>query len=60
MTKTETEMLIIRKGDKLAAVLVDEFIGQSEIVLEAARQIFERVAWASSPEQRFSATDKSR
>jgi len=30
----ETEMLVIRKGDKLAAVLVDEFIGQSEIVLK--------------------------
>ena len=27
-------MLVIRKGDKLAAVLVDEFIGQSEIVLK--------------------------
>jgi two-component system, chemotaxis family, sensor kinase CheA len=32
--ETETEMLIIRKGDKLAAVLVDEFIGQNEIVLK--------------------------
>ncbi|TJY43581.1 chemotaxis protein CheA [Cohnella pontilimi] len=32
--ETETEMLVIRKGDKLAAVLVDEFIGQSEIVLK--------------------------
>nr|WP_255807547.1 chemotaxis protein CheA [Cohnella mopanensis] len=32
--ETETEMLIIRKGDKLAAILVDEFIGQSEIVLK--------------------------
>lgn len=30
----ETEMLVIRKGDKMAAVLVDEFIGQSEIVLK--------------------------
>lgn len=30
----ETEMLVIRKGDKLAAVMVDEFIGQSEIVLK--------------------------
>ncbi|THF81246.1 chemotaxis protein CheA [Cohnella fermenti] len=30
----ETEMLVIRKGDKLAAVLVDEFISQSEIVLK--------------------------
>jgi two-component system chemotaxis sensor kinase CheA len=32
--ESETEMLVIRKGDKLAAVLVDEFIGQSEIVLK--------------------------
>jgi two-component system chemotaxis sensor kinase CheA len=32
--ETETEMLVIRKGDKLAAVLVDEFIGQNEIVLK--------------------------
>lgn len=32
--ETETEMLVVRKGDKLAAVLVDEFIGQSEIVLK--------------------------
>jgi two-component system chemotaxis sensor kinase CheA len=32
--EAETEMLIIRKGDKLAAILVDEFIGQSEIVLK--------------------------
>lgn len=32
--ETETEMLVIRKGEKLAAVLVDELIGQSEIVLK--------------------------
>jgi two-component system chemotaxis sensor kinase CheA len=32
--EAETEMLVIRKGDKVAAVLVDEFIGQSEIVLK--------------------------
>jgi two-component system chemotaxis sensor kinase CheA len=32
--EAETEMLIVRKGDKLAAILVDEFIGQSEIVLK--------------------------
>ncbi|KIL35306.1 chemotaxis protein CheA [Cohnella kolymensis] len=32
--EAETEMLVIRKGDKLAAVLVDEFIGQNEIVLK--------------------------
>lgn len=32
--ETETEIVVIRKGDKLAAVMVDEFIGQSEIVLK--------------------------
>ncbi|QTH45886.1 chemotaxis protein CheA [Cohnella sp. LGH] len=32
--ESETEMLVVRKGDKLAAILVDEFIGQSEIVLK--------------------------
>jgi two-component system chemotaxis sensor kinase CheA len=32
--EAETEMIVIRKGDKLAAVLVDEFIGQNEIVLK--------------------------
>ncbi|MFD0711292.1 chemotaxis protein CheW [Paenibacillus sp. GCM10027626] len=31
----ETEILVIRKGDKLAAVTVDEFIGQSDIVLKS-------------------------
>ncbi|MHA6484379.1 chemotaxis protein CheA [Paenibacillus sp. strain BS8-2] len=31
----ETEIVVIRKGDKLAAVMVDEFIGQSEIVLKS-------------------------
>ncbi|MEK3882158.1 chemotaxis protein CheA [Paenibacillus sp. PL2-23] len=30
----ENEMIVIRKGDKWAAVIVDEFIGQSEIVLK--------------------------
>lgn len=30
----ETEIIVVRKGDKLAAVMVDEFIGQSEIVLK--------------------------
>lgn len=32
--KTESDLIIIRKGDKLAAVLVDELIGQQEIVLK--------------------------
>ncbi|MBM7564631.1 chemotaxis protein CheA [Paenibacillus sacheonensis] len=30
----ETEILVIRKGTKLCAVTVDEFLGQSEIVLK--------------------------
>lgn len=30
----ETEIIVIRKGEKWAAVMVDEFIGQSEIVLK--------------------------
>jgi two-component system chemotaxis sensor kinase CheA len=30
----ETETLVIRKGDKLAALMVDDFIGQQEIVLK--------------------------
>ncbi|QYR19752.1 chemotaxis protein CheA [Paenibacillus sp. sptzw28] len=30
----ETEMVVIRKGDKLGAIMVDEFIGQSDIVLK--------------------------
>lgn len=31
----ETEVVIVRKGDKLAGLMVDEFIGQQEIVLKA-------------------------
>lgn len=31
----ETEIVIIKKGDKMAALMVDEFIGQQEIVLKA-------------------------
>lgn len=31
----ETEVVIIRKGDKLAALMVDSFIGQQEIVLKS-------------------------
>lgn len=33
-TEEETEAVIIRKGDKWAAVMVDAFIGQSDIVLK--------------------------
>nr|WP_221626911.1 chemotaxis protein CheA [Cohnella lubricantis] len=32
--EAETETVIIRKGDKMAAVLVDEFITQGEVVLK--------------------------
>lgn len=31
----ESEMIVIRKGDRLAAILVDDFIGQSDIVLKS-------------------------
>ncbi|WP_068774645.1 chemotaxis protein CheA [Paenibacillus sp. FJAT-26967] len=31
----ETEVVIIRKGDKMAALMVEEFIGQQEIVLKS-------------------------
>ncbi|TVY10637.1 chemotaxis protein CheA [Paenibacillus cremeus] len=32
---TETQIVVIRKGEKLAAITVDEFIGQQEIVLKS-------------------------
>ncbi|MFC4775374.1 chemotaxis protein CheW [Paenibacillus sp. GCM10023252] len=35
LEELETEMIVIRKGDKWAAVLIDEFIGQSEVVLKS-------------------------
>ncbi|HEY2494712.1 MAG TPA: chemotaxis protein CheA [Paenibacillus sp.] len=31
----ETEIIVIRKGERLAALAIDEFIGQSEIVLKS-------------------------
>jgi two-component system chemotaxis sensor kinase CheA len=31
----ETEIVVVRKGEKWAAIMVDEFIGQSEIVLKS-------------------------
>jgi two-component system chemotaxis sensor kinase CheA len=33
--ETETEIVVIRKGEKQAALTVDEFIGQQEIVLKS-------------------------
>jgi len=33
--ESETEIIVIRKGDKLGAIMVDEFIGQSDIVLKS-------------------------
>ena len=33
-TSTETEIVVIKKGEKLAALIVNEFIGQQEIVLK--------------------------
>ncbi|GMK40743.1 chemotaxis protein CheA [Paenibacillus sp. CCS19] len=33
--EAENEIVVIRKGDKLAALIVDSFIGQSEIVLKS-------------------------
>ncbi|WP_442600926.1 chemotaxis protein CheW [Paenibacillus sp. KN14-4R] len=34
-SKEESDVVIIRKGDKLSAILVDELIGQQEIVLKS-------------------------
>ena len=33
--EAETEMVIIRKGEKITALMVDEFLGQQEIVLKS-------------------------
>jgi len=33
-TEEETEIVVIRKGDRLAALTIDDFIGQSEIVIK--------------------------
>lgn len=34
-TEVEHEIIVIHKGDKLAAIIIDEFIGQSDIVLKS-------------------------
>lgn len=34
MEEEEVEIIIVRKGDRLAALAIDDFIGQSEIVLK--------------------------
>ncbi|SFL45885.1 two-component system, chemotaxis family, sensor kinase CheA [Paenibacillus sp. 1_12] len=36
----ETQIVVIRKGEKLAALIVDEFIGQQEIVLKSLGKYF--------------------
>lgn len=33
-SEDETEIIVIRKGDRLAALTIDDFIGQSEIVIK--------------------------
>lgn len=42
-TEVETEIIVIRKGDKWAAIMVDEFIGQSEIVLKTLGQYLTQI-----------------
>ena len=37
-SESETEIVVIRKGDKICALTVDEFIGQSEVVLKTLGQ----------------------
>ncbi|WP_199617994.1 chemotaxis protein CheW [Paenibacillus alkalitolerans] len=39
----ETEVVIIRKGDKMAALMVDELIGQQEIVLKTLGKYLSKV-----------------
>lgn len=34
-SEVEHEIIVIHKGDKLAAIIIDEFIGQSDIVLKS-------------------------
>lgn len=34
MEEEEVEIIIVRKGDRMAALAIDDFIGQSEIVLK--------------------------
>ncbi|WP_054958688.1 chemotaxis protein CheA [Paenibacillus dakarensis] len=34
LTEEETEIVVIRKGDRLAALAIDDFIGQNEIVIK--------------------------
>ena len=34
-TETETEIVLVRKGDRMAALMVDDFIGQNDIVLKS-------------------------
>jgi two-component system chemotaxis sensor kinase CheA len=39
-TENEFQIVVIRKGEKLAALIVDEFIGQQEIVLKTLGKYF--------------------
>ncbi|NHN28362.1 chemotaxis protein CheA [Paenibacillus agricola] len=39
-SESETQIVVIRKGEKLAALIVDEFIGQQEIVLKSLGKYF--------------------
>lgn len=34
-TEAETEIVLVRKGDRMAALMVDDFIGQNDIVLKS-------------------------
>ncbi|MBN2983618.1 chemotaxis protein CheW [Cohnella algarum] len=45
--EAETEMLVVRKGDKLAAVLVEDFISQSEIVLKTLGKYLTNIPFVS-------------
>lgn len=43
----EHEIIVIHKGDKLAAIVIDEFIGQSEIVLKTLGKYLTNVSGIS-------------
>ncbi|SEF58479.1 chemotaxis protein CheA [Paenibacillus sp. UNC499MF] len=41
--ETETEVVVVRKGEKMAALMVEEFIGQQEIVLKTLGKYFTKL-----------------